>query len=348
MAESILRISLDAVQANWRALDRMSAPHVETAAVVKADGYSLGAAEIAVCLRQAGARSFFVAQAAEGAQIRRSLDDSARIFVLGGHMSGDEAHLAGCRLIPMLNSREQFARHVRLLPGRPFGLQLNTGMNRLGMDAEEFRDILPAALEAGPELVMSHLACAEEPGNGMNARQLKVFLDMAGSVKVPKSLAATGGILLGPDYHFDMTRPGIGLYGCFPYAAAEPVVSLDIPVIQVRTVKPGGAVGYGADWVAKEERRIATISAGYADGIFRMLGSRAVLHWKRRSCPVVGRISMDLITVDVTGLPADPESLQLLGGSQPVDDLASAAQTIGHEVLTSLGGRYKRVYEIQR
>ncbi len=344
MAEAVLQINLAAVQDNWRSLNSLSGPDVETGAVIKADGYSLGAAEIAACLRDAGARSFFVAQAAEGADVRRSLSDNSRIFVFGGHMKDDSGHLADHRLIPMLNSTEQFARHMSRLPGHPFGLQINTGMNRLGMDEAELSEIMPSALDAGPELILSHLACAEDPKHRMNERQLKAFNDIAGPLDAPKSLAATGGILLGPDYHFDMTRPGIGLYGCFPYSSAKPVVRLDIPVIQTRTVETGGAVGYGAAWTATESRRIATISAGYADGIFRMLGGRAKLCWNHHKCPVVGRISMDLITVDITELPCDPESLQLLGDSQTVDDLASDAFTIGHEVLTNLGGRYKRVY----
>ena len=167
---------------------------------------------------------------------------------------------------------------------------------------------------------------------------------MTNDVAAPKSLAATGGILLGKDYHFDLTRPGIGLFGGLPFEEAKPVVSLDIPVIQVRDIKAGESVGYGNTWTAPTPRKIATISAGYADGIIRAMGSNTSLYSAGIQCPVVGRISMDLIGIDVSELAAPPTSLSLLNSTQRIDHLAGNAGTIGYELLTSFGGRYKRLY----
>lgn len=344
MAEATLQIDLAAIKENWFELNRLSDADVETSAVVKANAYSLGVAEVAISLRQAGVKSFFVAQASEGVTLRQVLADHSRIFVLNGHMHGDTKDIVQHQLIPMLNSGQQFSRHMKHATGHPFGLQLNTGMNRLGMDRAEFREILPAVKESKPELVMSHLACADEPQHAMNSTQLKAFHDITRPLDTPKSLAATGGILLGPDYHFNMTRPGIGLYGGLPFAQAKPVVYLDIPVIQTRTVQAGEAVGYGAEGVARKDRKIATIAAGYADGIFRLLGRGSHLWWNDTKCPVVGRISMDLITVDVSHLAEEPKTLHLLCEHQLIDDLAADASTIGYEVLTNFGNRYDRVY----
>ncbi|MCY3877677.1 MAG: alanine racemase [Rhodobacteraceae bacterium] len=344
MIESTLHINVTAVQENWRALHAMSGSDVETGAVVKADGYGLGAARISLILRQAGVRSFFVAQMGEGVELRSALGDDCTIYILTGHLPGGAPNLKRSALTPILNSAEQFARHMSQCPDLPFALQLDTGMNRLGMEPREFASIRESAMRAGPVLVMSHLACAEEPGHGMNATQLNEFRLLTEGLQVRRSLSATGGILLGEGYHFDLTRPGIGMFGGLPFAAARPVISLDIPVIQHRIVKPGEAVGYGADWVADSTRNIATISAGYADGIFRHLGPGAVFYSGDRPCPVVGRISMDLITVDISDLEKTPESLQLLGPNCSVDQFAEAAGTIGHEVLTVLGSRYRKNY----
>jgi alanine racemase len=191
---------------------------------------------------------------------------------------------------------------------------------------------------------MSHLACADEPDHPMNERQLATFLDMTEGLDVPRSLANTGAILLGPDYHFDLTRPGIGVYGGDPFDTAAPVVTLDIPVIQCRELAEGETVGYGNSFTADRPTRIATISAGYADGIHRVMGPKTVLYADDVPCPIAGRISMDLIGVDITGLSHDPKTLRLLGAEQGVDLLAENAGTIGYEILTSTGARYDRRY----
>ncbi len=327
---------------NWRNLSAMAKS--DAGAVVKADAYGLGLKPVASALARAGARTFFVAMAEEGAALRQILGKGPQINVFSGHMEGDTALIRDADLTPMLNSIDQMLRHVETLPGHAFGIQLDTGMNRLGMEDAEWAALRDVALGQNLTLVMSHLACADAPDHAMNARQLQTFEEMTDGIDAPRSLAATGGTLLGSDYHFDMIRPGIGLYGGLPYVDARPVVSLHIPVIQIRDVSVGETVGYSNTWVARGPSRIATIAAGYADGIIRGMGPSAHLHTGSSAVPVVGRISMDMIGVDVTGLAEEPETLELIGPHQSVDTVAGFADTIGYEILTSLGARYKRVY----
>ncbi|WP_238366194.1 alanine racemase [Mesobacterium pallidum] len=342
MACATLTIDLDALIANWRALDAMTA--CETAAVVKADSYGLGAARVARALARAGCRRFFVALAEEGAALRAELGPGPEIMVFSGHMAGDTDMIGDCDLVPMLNSIDQMLRHVEALPGAPFGVQLDSGMNRLGMEAAEWTALRDIAMGQDIRLIMSHLACADGPEHDMNRVQLRNFRAMTDGLSAPRSLSATGGILLGPAYHFDLTRPGIGLYGGRPFDEAQPVVNLSLPVIQVRDVEPGETVGYGNTWTAEAPARIATVAAGYADGIHRAMGPRTALYHGAAPCPIRGRISMDLIGVDITALDEEPTALSLLTPQQGVDVLADNAGTIGYEILTSLGNRYTRHY----
>lgn len=345
MATATLTIDLDAIAANWRALDRMSDPTTQTAAVVKADAYGLGVKRVARTLAEAGARRFFVAAAEEGAAVRQTLGPGPQINVLGGHMAGDTGLIQDMDLTPMLNSIDQITRHLESLPGHSFGIQLDTGMNRLGLEAGEWEAVAALVLDQGPELVMSHLACADEPDHPMNEAQLAEFHAMTDGIGVPRSLAATGGILLGPEYHFELTRPGIGLYGGRPYLDSLAVAALDLPVIQVREVEPGEAVGYSCGYIANGPRLIATLAAGYADGLTRRFGGGTTRLWAGETpCPIVGRVSMDLITADISDLGVIPDSLSLIGPMQGIDDLADIAGTIGYEILTSLGHRYARRY----
>ncbi len=335
-----LRIDIGAIVANWKAL-AAKAPGARAAAVVKADGYGLGAAHVAPALYEAGARDFFVALAQEGRAIRPLLPDDARINVLSGHMAGED--LTG--LVPVLNSPEQFFRDRTTRPGQPFAIQLDSGMNRLGMEPAEWAGLRDEAIAARPDFIMSHLACADEPDHPANAAQLTAFREMTEGCDVPLSLAATGGILLGPDYHFDLVRPGVGLYGGMPFADARQVVRLSLPVIQTRSVQPGELVGYGAIWYAGTATRVATVAAGYADGVLRALSSSgASLYAGGVACPIVGRVSMDLITADVSALSQVPEALDLICDEQPIDVVADFAGTIGYEILTSLGSRYPRTW----
>ncbi len=341
MTAPVLTIDLAAIAANWTALDAMTG--CETAAVVKADAYGCGAGPVARALAARGVRRFFVALAEEGVALRAALGPGPQIAVLSGHMAGDADRLRDADLTPCLNSLDQVLRHLEAMPDRPFAIQLDTGMNRLGLAPAEWAHLRQIALPH-PAFVMSHLACADDPGHLMNARQLRAFRNMTQGMDVLRSLSATGGLLLGPDYHFDFTRPGIGLHGADPFRAGLPAVTLSLPVIQIRELAPGDTVGYSATWTANRPARIATVSAGYADGLHRMMGPKTALWAGDRPCPIVGRVSMDLITVDVTDLPEVPPALTILDIHQRADDLAANAGTIGYEILTALGARYTRHY----
>ncbi len=342
MSTGFLSVDLDALATNWRALDAVTT--AETAAVVKADGYGLGAGKVARALMRAGVKRFFVAVAEEGAALRQAVGPNVEICVFSGHMRGDTDMIGDMMLTPMVNTVGQLTRHLESLPEHPFGVQLDTGMNRLGLEMNEWASIAEIALSQNCRLVMSHLACADEPDHPMNRQQLDQFHLMTDGINVPRSLAATGGILLGPEYHFDVTRPGVGLYGGQPFADAQPVAFLDLPVIQVRDLEVGETVGYGNSWIAQRPSKIATVSGGYADGLIRALSGGANLWHGSQPVPLVGRVSMDLITVDVTDLSELPATLSFLGADQTVDALAEKAGTIGYEILTSLGPRYQRRY----
>lgn len=348
MAVATLTIDLTALCDNWRALDAKSDPTVETAAVVKADGYGCDAGRVSAALSKAGARTFFVAAAEEGIAVRANTPRDTTIYVFSGGCMGDHDILKSNNLIPLLNSPEQVQEYAK--SDANFGIQLDSGMNRLGLEPHEFNALRDDVIAAKPEILMSHLACADEPDHPMNAQQLAVFRAMTDGLAIPKSLAATGGTLLGTDYHFDLNRPGVGLYGGFPFADAKPVVHVSVPVIQTRMVEVGEAVGYAAFWTADRPTKVATIAAGYADGLIRQMGNhtndtRVQLYAGDIPCPLIGRVSMDMITVDITHLDHTPTHLDILCDHQTVDDLADAAGTIGYELLTSLGGRYNRVYE---
>ncbi len=344
-----LTIDLDAIAANWRALDAHST--AETAAVVKADAYGCGVAQVAPALAKAGAHTFFVALPEEGAEIRGILGPAATIYILNGYpVSGSHPLYPTHSLRPILNSAPQTTAWFNAHPDAACAIQLDSGMNRLGMEAAEFASL--GALPASVRLVLSHLACADAPGHEQNPAQLAEFTRLTESLgETPRSLAATAGILLGPDYHFDMTRPGIGIYGGWPFLAARPTVALHLPIIQIRRLAPGKTVGYGTTRAAQRPSRIATLSCGYADGLIRALGPDAAKpgamgYLDGQPLPFAGRVSMDMISLDVTDCPAARPGamVELLGPHQSIDDLAASAGTIGHEILTSLGTRYRRRY----
>ena len=342
MATATATIDLNAIRQNWQKLRSISSN--DAAAVVKANAYGLGLAQVTKALYAEGARIFFVATAEEGAELRSILGKTPETYIFSGHMAGDTELIKNYSLVPLINSIEQLSRHSELLREKKFGVQLDTGMNRLGMKPMEWETVKELTLSLNPVLIMSHLACADDPNHKMNSKQLDIFLTLTNKININKSLAATGGILLGPEYHFDLTRPGIGIYGCAPMQDCLPVLKIEIPVIQIRNIESGETVGYGNTWTSPCKKKIATISAGYADGLFRAIGKKAKLYFEEISCPIVGRISMDLIGVDITSLKVDPVRLELINSQQTVDNIAEGAETIGYEFLTSLGNRYSRNY----
>jgi alanine racemase len=352
---AILHIDLAAIAENWRLLAARAAPGA-VAGVVKANAYGLGADKVAPALRAAGCRHFFVAHLAEGIALRETLGSGPVIAVLNGFAPGADGDAA---LVPVLNSLGDVLAHAAA--GRSAGqarralLHLDTGMARLGLDAvEQARLVADHSLLAGLDLlyIMTHLACADEPDHPLNAEQATRFDRACAALpRLPRSFANSSGLFLGADYASDLARPGCALYGINPTPGLpnplRQVLRLEAPVLQIREIPAGASVGYGASFMAARPSRIATIAVGYADGYLRSLSGRGVAAYRDMILPMVGRVSMDLITLDVTdalGL-APGDRVTLIGGAAPSpDDLAVQAGTIGYEILTSLGDRYRRDY----
>lgn len=356
-AGAVLDIDLDAIVANWRLLSA-TAGGVPAAAVVKADAYGLGAAPVASALAAAGCTSFFVAHLDEAIALRAVLS-APDIFVLHGISPGGEGETRAHRLIPVLSTVGQidaWAAEARRAGRRlPAALHVDTGMARLGLSEAEVDTLAadPARLaDIEPRLVMSHLASAEDPSNPSNARQLARFNRLR--AKLPAMTACfanSSGVFLGADYHFDLLRPGAALYGVAPVVGRPnplaPVVRLAGRVLRVATLAAGTPVGYGGHFVTTAPTRIATLSIGYADGFPRALAGRTRAGLDGVRLPLVGAVSMDMITVDVSALPEgrvrEGDLVDVIGGSaDDVDTVARAAGTIGYEILTSLGRRYAR------
>ena len=355
-AGAILTVDLGAIVENHRRL-RRQAPGSEVAAVVKADGYGLSAREVAAALWQGGARSFFVAHPGEGIALRTALPD-ATIYILHGLQEGRGEYLADAALIPVLNHPGELARYAALARRHerrlPAALQIDSGMCRLGFAEAELEGLNLAQLDAlDLRLVMSHLACAEESGNPMNQEQRARFERLRSFLpKAPASLANSSGIFLGPAFHYQLCRPGVALYGVNPKPGQDnpmaPVVTLEAPILQVHEIAAPGSVGYGATYRTRAGARIATVPVGYADGYLRSASGRATARIAGVEVPLAGRVSMDLIGLDVSALPAEAVRpgimVELIGGPDGVDRLAEAAGTIGYEVLTRLGSRFARRY----
>lgn len=367
LAQAFLTIDLGALAANWKTLRARAAP-AECAAVVKADAYGVGIEQATTTLLAAGCRTFFVAHASEGARVRAALggSDAARIFGLNGLPCGDDvpsAYLA-LGLRPVIGSLEELAVWLAadraLFRALPFALHFDTGMNRRGIDprdAARARDMI-AAVGARPELLMSHFVSSEIDDDPLNRDQIDCFGHLRALFPgVPASLANSSGVYLGRPAHLDLVRPGYALYGGNPTPGQpnpmRPVVRLQAPILQVRSVEAGATVGYNAQWTAKRRTRLATIGVGYADGFPRAAmstdqkpGAQAVIGGT--ICPLAGRVSMDLIVIDATDAPPQdvtPGALvELLGERITIDDLGARAQTIGYEILTGLGRRYHRRY----
>lgn len=359
-AGAILTIDLDAVVANYRLLTRMLKGR-PCAAVVKADAYGLGALPVARRLQAAGCRHFFVAHLTEALSLRPALERTSHVFVLNGLNPGSEAQAARHDIIPVLNSLEQVHawRQQATLSGRtlPAVLQLDTGMSRLGLPPSELDALVasPHYLEGiALQFVMSHLACADEPDHPANRMQLENFISMRRHLPfVPASLANSAGIFLGSAYHADLGRPGIALYGAHPgadrSAPLRPALKLEAKIVQLREVQAGVGVGYGHAFTSSRPTRLATIGVGYADGWMRSLSGRGRAFLGDLPLPIVGRVSMDSMTLDVSMVPPGrlrPGTLvELIGPHQSVDQVADHAGTIGYEILTSLGTRYARRYQ---
>jgi alanine racemase len=359
----ILTIDLDAIVANWRELRDRAAP-AQCAAVVKADAYGLGLEPVARALVRAGCETFFVAHLTEGRRLR-TVAPRAAIYVLNGVLPGTAPGYVGHNLHPVIGSLAELAEWNAFVQATGWhggaALMVDTGMNRLGLSFEEAVWLAqqPQAERGEAVLLLSHLACADTPDHALNGKQIAAFGELRAMFPgVPGSLANSPGIFLGPDAHHDLVRPGVALYGSNPtplhFNPMRPVVDLVGRIAQVRNVAQDETVGYCATWTAKRDTRIAIVAIGYADGFMRAAsasderpGAEAMVAGRR--CPLAGRISMDVLAIDVTGLPDDlphrGDFATLIGPDISVDDVASHAGTIAYEILTSLGARYRRIYK---
>lgn len=356
---AVLVIDLAALVANWRDM-AARAPGAECAAVVKANAYGLGDVAVATALWQAGARSFFVADIEAGVRVKTALPQS-RTLVLHGVPAGTEAELSACGLVPVLSSLceiERWSAYARRLGRKlPAFIHIDTGMNRLGLPPAELDRLCndPAGLLDSIDLQawMSHLACADDPANPFTTEQLRrVRTALEQLPKAPVSLSNSAGIFHGTDYHFDLVRPGIGLYGPNPAPWApnpmRPVIRLLARILQIRDVAPPDTVGYDATHRVAAPGKVAALGMGYADGYPWSLAGKGVTMVAGHAAPLIGRVSMDLLTADVTGVPEHLLQVggwaDIIGPHRDVDQVAREAGTIGYEVLTRLGSRYHRIY----
>jgi len=340
-----LDIDLSAVAANYRRL-AAAAPAAEPAAVVKCDAYGLGATPVArTLIAEAGCRTFFVAYSEEGAALRSALGDEPAIYVFNGPFPETIAVHRAHRLTPVLNSLEQARLWAEAAPGAPAALHVDTGMNRLGLPANDVAAARSIG-KLGVTLVMSHLACASDETKAMNERQRRDFEEAAALFPSAKrSLSSSGGALFGARYAYDMVRLGVGLYGVNPHDAPvsglSPVATLTAPVIQTRDIAAGETVGYGATFKAPRRMRLATVSLGYGDGFPRSASNKGIALIAGAPCPIVGRVSMDLIVLDATTAPtslAVGDRAEFFGPALSIDDQAARCGTIGYELLTAIGG----------
>lgn len=361
-AGGILTIDLAALEDNWRALGRRATP-TECAAVVKADGYGCGLEPVAHALARAGCKTLFVADLAEARRARSAAPEAA-VYVLNGLQPGTAASFAATQARPVIGSLVELAEWDAFCSANDWhggaALHVDTGMNRLGISVEEAAALAPRirAENHGITLLMSHFACAEIADHPLNARQMTDFREVRMLYRgIPSSLANSSGIFLGDKAHCDVVRPGVALYGVNPTPGRanpmRPVVRLQAHIAQLRTLTKGETVGYDAVWTARRASRIAVVAVGYADGLPRALsssdaapGADAIVAGKR--CPLAGRISMDLLAVDVSDLPETAarrgDLVTLIGDEITVDAVADVAGTIGYEILTGLGRRYHRIY----
>jgi alanine racemase len=364
LAGAILTVDLDAIRENWKRLAAKAAP-AECGAAVKGNAYGLGVDQVAAALWAAGCRTFFVARPMEGGELRSLLPREAVIYVLDGLFPGQAEFYAREDLRPALitldEAREWASFGTQYGRNLPCAIHVDTGINRLGFSSAAFEALLgdnEVMARLNLTLLMSHLACADEPQHPLNGRQMVAFAGLRKRLPgIKASLANSSGIFLGADYIHDLVRPGIALYGGNPVATQAnpmlPVAHLEGTVLQLREIQAGESVGYGATWRATRQTRIAVLGAGYKDGVPRSLSSRATNGPAQafiggRRCPVIGRVSMDMMAVDVTGVPVDlcqrGTRAELIGRNIAIDETAEWAGTISYELLTRLGQRFTRLY----
>ncbi len=355
-----LRINLAAIQHNYTLLKKQFMGE-ELAAVVKANAYGLGAQQVSQSLASIGCCHFFVATLDEGMKLRAHLPDHQyKIYVLNGMPPYSEKIFYEWRLTPVLNTYDQVKTWANLCTELdkklPCNIHLDTGLNRLGLDEKNIRFLSqnPKILEdIDLQYWMTHLACSDQENHPMNTEQKERFMQhLAKLPKAKASLTASDGMLISPDFHFDMGRAGVALYGVNPHPNSKrnlkDVVELYAQILQVRDVKPEESVGYTASYTTKNPRKVAVVSCGYADGYFRSASNKAAMYINEHRCPVIGKISMDLTTIDVTDVPENllhpGRAVEVFGRNNSLNDFANNAETIAYEVLTAISQRAQRIY----
>ena len=360
ISNSFLEINIDSIIHNYQLINN-KVGNTECAAVLKADAYGMGASVVAKALDKVGCSTFFVATIDEGIELRACFSKNEnQIAVLSGLLEGSEDIFYSNKLTPVLNDTEQIKKwaiyNKQKKISAPSIIHIDTGMNRLGLTINELYDIIknPTELkELHVEWIMSHLACGDQPRDIMNEKQLSVFLNAKKEFpNVKASLANSAGVFLGQSYHLDMVRPGIALYGSgsgsIPSKPLKQVIKLYSRILQIRTLSTGASVGYGASYRVSEATRVATVGLGYADGYLRSLSNCSWVFFNGLRLPVIGRISMDYITIDITQIASEKiktgDFIEIIGDKFTLDDLATVANTVPHELLTRLGTRHHRIY----
>ena len=350
------RIHLSNIAENWRTLKALQGSGA-TGAVIKADGYGHGLREVGEALHDAGCDHFFVAHGFEGEVARRALGPNPIIYVLNGPSAYEEALYRKYALTPVINSDVQFQALVTWVQTggklrKGYALKFDTGMNRLGIPAGDAPTLAEAVKGMEPSLILSHLACSEDAENGMNEVQAAQFEGICAQFSdIPTSLANSGGVFLGDGFASALSRPGIALFGGghpSEDVPLKPGMTLEAPILQTRAIEAGETVGYGATYRASEPRLLATVAIGYGDGFLRSASNRGFAAIDGNRCPIVGRVSMDLITIDVTSVPtlARPGVYaQFIGLDAPLEEQAALAGTIGYELTTGVLPRVTRIYE---
>ena len=346
------RVHLQNIVANWRTIAALI-PESEAGAVVKANAYGHGVAPVAQALHEAGCRTFFVAYVEEGAELRAAIGEDASILAFNGAEPSDADLIRANNITPVLNALSAIKSWLGLSDAPDYAVHIDTGMNRLGVRMEDVAELKALTASRPPVHVMSHLIDSDDRSRAINGQQLERFRQAASHFpNARRSFANTGGCFMGQDYGFDVARPGIGLYGGGPPlpegVALKPGMTLEAPILTIQTVRPGETVGYGATHTFDAPRTLATVALGYGDGFPRSASNKGMSSLGGITCPIVGRVSMDLITIDVTqarDLEKPGAFAQFIGAEVPLEEQAKRAGTVGYELVTGLGQRVRRIYD---
>ena len=340
-----IEINLKHIKKNWLYLDGLSKKNIETGAVIKANAYGLGSNEVANALWEVGNRSFFVATAEEGIFLNKILPKNRKIYILNGYDKNYKKAFTDFNLIPVLNSPLNLTSFIENNKSNTASIQIDIGMRRLGFRTDELFLYKEVIKKLNLDLILGHLTTAIKPKSIENKKQLNNFKEVITNFpNVRKSLAASHGIFINNNYHFDLTRPGVALFGGIKNKNILNVVNIELPVLQIHYLNVGDGIGYGLTYYSKEKKKIATLAGGYADGLTRDFSNIGYLYHKKIPCPILGRISMDLVTVDITHLKEDPEKLTFIGTEQTINDLSDISNSISHEILINIGNRYTKKY----